>query len=166
MGVLSRECGAVAELHSRLCSRRRHKAKGWEFCGASSDFQRRSGSMNLRHSAASLLLAQGVHSRAIMELLGHSSITVTMKRLLSCNACDDARSSRQDGVNLEKIVDQNRSAYRSHEAEALRSRKVTARVCYRSGDAHLIGRRTKLECPVDLGQAPCDFSAIRLRSGI
>jgi integrase len=32
----------------------------------------------LRHSAASLLLAAGVHPRAIMELLGHSSITVTM----------------------------------------------------------------------------------------
>jgi integrase len=33
---------------------------------------------DLRHSAASLLLAQGIHPRAIMELLGHSSITVTM----------------------------------------------------------------------------------------
>ena len=33
---------------------------------------------DLRHSAATLLLAQGVHPRAIMELLGRSSITVTM----------------------------------------------------------------------------------------
>ena len=33
---------------------------------------------DLRHSTASLLLAQGVHPRAIMELPGHSSITVTM----------------------------------------------------------------------------------------
>jgi integrase len=32
---------------------------------------------DLRHSAASLLLAQGVSLRAVMELLGHSTITLT-----------------------------------------------------------------------------------------
>jgi integrase len=32
---------------------------------------------DLRHGAASLLLAQGVPMRTIMELLGHSSITLT-----------------------------------------------------------------------------------------
>ena len=33
---------------------------------------------NLRHTCATLLLAQGVHPRLVMEILGHSSITVTM----------------------------------------------------------------------------------------
>jgi integrase len=33
---------------------------------------------DLRHSCASFLVAQGVHPRQIMELLGHSSIRVTM----------------------------------------------------------------------------------------
>jgi integrase len=32
----------------------------------------------LRHTAASLLLAQGVHPRVVMELLGHSTIALTM----------------------------------------------------------------------------------------
>src|SRR5437016_397131 len=31
-----------------------------------------------RHTAASLLLAQGVHARVIMELLGHSTFRLTM----------------------------------------------------------------------------------------
>jgi integrase len=33
---------------------------------------------DLRHSAATLLLAQGVHARYIMELFGHSTISLTM----------------------------------------------------------------------------------------
>jgi integrase len=33
---------------------------------------------DLRHSAATLLLAQGVHPRIVMEILGHSSISLTM----------------------------------------------------------------------------------------
>ncbi len=33
---------------------------------------------DLRHTAASLLVAQGVHPRVVMELLGHSQIAVTM----------------------------------------------------------------------------------------
>jgi integrase len=33
---------------------------------------------DLRHAAASLLLAQGVSPRVVMELLGHSRISLTM----------------------------------------------------------------------------------------
>ncbi len=33
---------------------------------------------DLRHTAATLLLTQGVHPRLVMELLGHSGIAVTM----------------------------------------------------------------------------------------
>jgi integrase len=33
---------------------------------------------DLRHSCATLLIAQGVHPRAIMEILGHSDIRLTM----------------------------------------------------------------------------------------
>lgn len=33
---------------------------------------------DLRHGAASLLLAQGVHPRVVMEILGHSTIDLTM----------------------------------------------------------------------------------------
>ncbi len=33
---------------------------------------------DLRHGAASLLLAQGVHPRIVMEKLGHTTITLTM----------------------------------------------------------------------------------------
>ena len=33
---------------------------------------------DLRHSCASLLLAQNVHPRVVMEILGHSTISLTM----------------------------------------------------------------------------------------
>jgi len=33
---------------------------------------------DLRHTCATLLLSQGVHARVVMEMLGHSSIAVTM----------------------------------------------------------------------------------------
>lgn len=33
---------------------------------------------DLRHTAASLLLAQGVHPRVVMEILGHARISMTM----------------------------------------------------------------------------------------
>jgi integrase len=35
---------------------------------------------DLRHTAASLMIAAGMHSKAVCEALGHSSITITMNR--------------------------------------------------------------------------------------
>ena len=35
---------------------------------------------DLRHSAATILLKMGVHPKQVQELLGHSSITITMDR--------------------------------------------------------------------------------------
>jgi integrase len=49
---------------------------------------------DLRHAAASLLLAQGVNLRVIMELLGHSSISLTANtytRVTSAALRDAAR---------------------------------------------------------------------------
>ena len=37
---------------------------------------------DLRHTAVSLLLAQGVPSRVVMEILGHSQISVTLHTYL------------------------------------------------------------------------------------
>jgi len=39
---------------------------------------RRSSLIDPRHSCASLLLAQGVPARVVMETLGHSNISITM----------------------------------------------------------------------------------------
>ena len=33
---------------------------------------------DLRHACATLLIAQGVHPRVVMEILGHSQISLTM----------------------------------------------------------------------------------------
>lgn len=52
---------------------------------------------DLRHGAASLLLAQGVHPRVVMEMLGHSTITLTMNVYSHVNPGPPARSRRKDG---------------------------------------------------------------------
>lgn len=41
---------------------------------------------SLRHTAASLLLAQGTHPRVVMEMLGHSTIALTMNTPTSSRA--------------------------------------------------------------------------------
>lgn len=52
---------------------------------------------DLRHSAATLLLAQGVHPRAIMELLGHSSITLTMNTY--AHVLDELKAKTADSMD-------------------------------------------------------------------
>ncbi|KAF0193381.1 MAG: hypothetical protein FD167_5984 [bacterium] len=60
----------------------------------------------LRHSCASLLLAQGVPARTVMEILGHSQISLTYEYLLTRNARNEARCSRFNGLYFDsKEVD-------------------------------------------------------------
>jgi integrase len=61
---------------------------------------------DLRHTAASLLLAQGVPPRVVMEILGHSQIALTMNTYshvapeVSREAADRmARMLWQDGAD-------------------------------------------------------------------
>ena len=63
---------------------------------------------DLRHSAASLLLAQGVSPKMIADLLGHSRIGITMDlyshilpamRRDTADAMDQILGSRQEGLH-------------------------------------------------------------------
>jgi integrase len=48
---------------------------------------------DLRHTCASLLLAEGVPARVVMETLGHSAIAVTMNTYshVCCRRCSARR---------------------------------------------------------------------------
>jgi integrase len=50
---------------------------------------------DLRHSAVTLLLAQGVHMKAVQEILGHSSFNTTAKRLRARPTINETRFLRQ-----------------------------------------------------------------------
>lgn len=54
---------------------------------------------DLRHTCATLLLAEGASDREVMELLGHSSIGITMNTY--AHVLDDSKrrmASRMDGL--------------------------------------------------------------------
>lgn len=51
---------------------------------------------DLRHLCASLLLAQGMHPRVIMEILGHSQISLTMNTY--SHAATQAAAQALDGL--------------------------------------------------------------------
>jgi site-specific recombinase XerD len=38
---------------------------------------------DLRHSAATLLLAQGIHSKIVAEMLGHTAISMTLESVMN-----------------------------------------------------------------------------------
>jgi integrase len=53
---------------------------------------------DLRHTAATLLLIQGVHPRVVMELLGHSQIAVTMRYSHMVPALRKEAANQMDAV--------------------------------------------------------------------
>ncbi|MEQ8842553.1 MAG: site-specific integrase [Acidimicrobiales bacterium] len=57
---------------------RRHYRPAVVRCSTASDLPKDFRFHDLRHSCAALLIAEGAHPRAIMERLGHSSISVTL----------------------------------------------------------------------------------------
>lgn len=58
----------------RVAVARRFIRRGLEDAGLPSEFR----TYDLRHTCASILIAAGAHPRAIMERLGHSSVTTTL----------------------------------------------------------------------------------------
>ncbi len=65
---------------------------------------------DLRHSCASLLIAQGAHPKAIQVHLGHSSISVTMDRYGHLFPSDmEALAEALDGVRSQALAVQMRT---------------------------------------------------------
>ena len=60
---------------------------------------------DLRHTAASLTLAQGVSPRVVMEILGHSQISITMNTYSHVTPA----SSREAVARLEALLFEGRS---------------------------------------------------------
>lgn len=61
---------------------------------------------NLRHGTASLLTAQGVHARTIMEILGHSTIAVTMNTYAHVAPA----LQREAAASLDRVFDSSAGA--------------------------------------------------------
>jgi integrase len=62
---------------------------------------------DLRHTAASLMLAQGVSPRVVMEILGHSQISVTMNTYSHVTPA----SSREAVARVEGLLFEGRSEF-------------------------------------------------------
>jgi len=61
---------------------------------------------DLRHSAATILLARGVNIKVVSELLGHNDIVITLRTYshLLPSMQDDAVDSWKDGFGDEEVV--------------------------------------------------------------
>jgi len=79
-----------APLHQRNVHRR-----FWELLDAAG--LRRIRLHDLRHSAASLLIAEGVHPKAIQELLGHASVAFTLQ--VYAHLFEEARQEAADQMD-------------------------------------------------------------------
>jgi integrase len=57
---------------------------------------------DLRHTAASLLLAEGVAARVVMEILGHSQISITLNTYTHV----DPELNRDAAIRLERLLEE------------------------------------------------------------
>jgi integrase len=63
---------------------------------------------DLRHSCATLLIAKGVHPRVVMDILGHSQISITMNTYGHVTAAAQRTAAEaMDGLFLEEPRDEN-----------------------------------------------------------
>lgn len=63
---------------------------------------------DLRHSLASILLAMGVHPKVVQEILGHSSVSITMN--IYSHVMPTMHSAAAQDLNARfKAVDHNRN---------------------------------------------------------
>lgn len=83
---------------------------------------------DLRHTYASLLIAQGAHPRAIMERLGHSSITVTLGTYGHLfPSLDEALTARlSEAISAARSVPRARGTGRAHGARMGHGGKAVA----------------------------------------
>jgi integrase len=69
---------------------------------------------DLRHTTASLLLAEGVPARVVMEILGHSQISVTLNLYshVAPEVADEAAERMQGALWAEPDDNQDSSVHR------------------------------------------------------
>jgi integrase len=64
---------------------------------------------DLRHTAASLLLAEGVHPKVVQEILGHSTVSMT----LDTYSHTTPAMHREAVATLDRVLEQDRAGQRT-----------------------------------------------------